>query len=516
MSEEKGDLPCGGPINAGGCAMIEENIKRWHGWWILSLVIFWESGCVVGPQYHAPKVQVPGQWTGLASAGNASIVTSGVASVAEWWKSFQDPVLDSLISRAVQSNLGLQQAHSRILQARALRKIAGAGLQPSVNASASNTTSGSTGSTSTIGSGSSTRNLFQAGLDAAWEMDFFGGVRRGIEATDANLQAAVEDSRDVMVTLTAEVALDYIQLRGYQQEIAIAQKNLEDQRETAEITRKRFGVGFASGLDVANAEAQVATTQSQIPLLETSAQQTIYALSVLLGLEPSSLRAELFPAGSIPPTPPAVPAGLPYDLLERRPDILRAEAQFHAAVAQVGVATADLFPKFNLTGSGGMQNLTQGSLGNTASVIWSLGPSVTFPIYNAGKIRANIKVQQEAAQQALLAYRQAVLTALQDVESALIAYAKDQQHRAALDNAVKSNETAVDLSLKLYTAGEIEFLNLLTTQRNLYTSEDALVQADRAIDADLIALYKALGGGWQAQPDKRLEMKEKEGSGSFR
>jgi multidrug efflux system outer membrane protein len=489
--------------------MTEQINKRWHGWWILGLLIFWESGCVVGPQYRPPKVQMPGQWTGVASTDNSSIATSGVASVAEWWKNFQDPVLDSLIDRAVKSNLGLQQAQSRILQARASRKIAGAGLQPSIDASASNTTSGSTGNTSTVGSSSSTRNLFQAGLDAAWEMDFFGGVRRGIEAAEANLQAAVEDSRDVMVTLTAEVALDYIQLRGYQQEIAIAQKNLEDQRETAEITRKRFGVGFASGLDVANAEAQVATTQSQIPLLETSAQQTIYALSVLLGLEPSALLAELSPAGTIPSTPPTVPAGLPSDLLERRPDILRAEAQFHAAVAQVGVATADLFPKFNLTGSGGLQSLTQGSLGSVASGIWSLGPSVSFSIFNGGKIRANIKVQQEAAQQALLAYRQTVLTALQDVESALIAYAKDQQHRTALADAVKSNETAVDLSMKLYTAGEIEFLNLLTTQRNLYTSEDALVQADRAIDADLIALYKALGGGWQAQPNQSPETKEK-------
>jgi NodT family efflux transporter outer membrane factor (OMF) lipoprotein len=206
---------------------------------------------------------------------------------------------------------------------------------------------------------------------------------------------------------------------------------------------------------------------------------------------------ELAPAGTIPGAPPAVPVGLPSDLLERRPDILRAEAQLHSATAQIGVATADLFPKFSLTGSGGLQNLTQGSLAGLAGSFWSLGPGVTLPIFTAGKIRANIRVQNAVAQQALLAYRQTVLTALQDVESALIAYAKDQPHRAALADAVKSNQTAVDLSMKLYTAGEIEFLNLLTAQHNLYTSEDALVQADRTIDADLIALYKALGGGWQ-------------------
>jgi len=488
--------------------MIRAIVKRWKVWWILGLFALLEAGCAVGPKYHAPKVQVPGQWTGLAASnGNTSVATSDAASVAEWWKSFQNPELDSLINQAVQSNLGLQQAQSRILQARASRTIAGAGLWPSLDASGTNTTSRSGLTASTAGSSTSssasTRNLFQAGLDAAWEMDFFGGVRRGIEAADANVQAAIEDSRDVMVTLTAEVALNYIELRGFQQQIAIAQKNLEAQRETAEITHKRFGVGFASGLDVANADAQVSTTQSQIPVLEASAQQTIYALSVLLGREPAALLAELSPAGTIPGTPPLVPVGLPSDLLERRPDVLRSEAQLHSATAQVGVATADLFPKFSLTGSGGLQSLTQGSLASLAGSFWSLGPSVTLPIFNAGKIRANIKAQNAAAQQALLAYRQTVLTALQDVESALIAYAKEQQHRSALAEAVKFNQTAVDLSMKLYTAGETEFLNLLTAQHNLYTNEDSLVQADRTIDADLIALYKALGGGWQpagAQP----------------
>ncbi len=477
-------------------------IRQWQIWRILSLFTLLEAGCAVGPKYHVPNVQVPPEWTGVAaSSGNASMTTSGAASVAEWWKSFQDPELDSLIDQSLQSNLGLQQAQARILQARAARTVAGAGLWPEVNAAGANTTSGSglTGSTASASSGlsTSTRNLFQAGLDAAWEMDFFGGVRRGIEAADANVQAAIQDSRDVAVTLTSEVALNYIELRAFQQQIAIAQKNLEAQRETADITRKRFGVGFASGLDTANADAQVATTQSQIPPLEASVQQAIYALSVLLGREPAALLKELSAAGAIPETPPTVPVGLPSNLLERRPDILRAEAQLHSATAQVGVATADLFPKISLTGSGGLQSLTQGSLTSLAGSFWSLAPGVTLPIFNAGKIRANIKAQNAVAQQALLAYRQTVLTALEDVESALIAYAKDQPHRVALAEAVKSNQTAVDLSMKLYTAGEAEFLNLLTAQHNLYAAEDALVQADRAIDVDLIALYKALGGGWE-------------------
>jgi multidrug efflux system outer membrane protein len=467
---------------------------------LFSGLLILQAGCMVGPNYHKPKVKVPSQYTGLSqeSKNNAGLATSASASLAQWWKVFLDPELDSLVSQALQSNLTLQEAQERILQARAARTIAGAGLWPSVNGSASNSTSGSKLISSNPGvSGGPTRNLFQTGLDAAWELDFFGGVRRSIEAAAANLQASIEDSRDVTVTLIAEVAVDYIQLRGLQQQIAIAKKNLQTQKETADITHERFKVGFASGLDTANADAQVASTQSQIPLLEAEEQQMIYSISVLLGREPAALLTELSPASSIPNTPPVVPVGLPSDLLERRPDIRRAEAELHAAAAQVGVARADLFPKFSLTGSGGLQKLTQGSLTSLFEGLWSVGPSLTVPIYNHGSIRANIRAQQAAQQGALIAYHQTILTALQDVESALIGYDKDQQHRVALADAVKSDRVAVDLSRKLYTAGEAEFLNLLTAERDLYAAENGLAQADQAIDTDLIALYKALGGGWQ-------------------
>jgi multidrug efflux system outer membrane protein len=466
---------------------------------VAALTMLSAASCVVGPNYHAPKVQVPGEWAGLSadSTGNPSITTADGIQITDWWKTFHDPELDSLIQQAIQSNLGLQQARARILQAREARAVAGAGLLPTANV-AGNITNSSSGSGMSGGtSGGSTTNLFQSGLDAAWELDFFGGIRRGIEAANSNYQAAIEDSRDVMVTLTAEVAQNYIALRGFQQEIAIAKKNLDAQKQTAEITRKRFDAGFASGLDVANADAQVSTTQAQVPVLESSAQQTIYALGVLLGREPAALIAELSPEGVIPDTPPVVPVGLPSDLLERRPDIRRAEAQLHSATAQIGVATADLFPKFSLTGSTGGQESTSGSLGSLATHFWSVGPSLTLPVFSAGKVRANIRMQNAVQQQTLLAYEQTVLTALQDVESELMAYTKDQQHRTALTDAVKSNQKAVDLSTKLYTAGDTEFLNLLTAQRNLYASEDALVQSNRTVDTDLIALFKALGGGWE-------------------
>ena len=463
----------------------------------VSITALLATGCVVGPNFKAPKVAVPTEWNGVGSASsdNASIPTADAARLSEWWKSFKDPELDSIITQALQSNPGLRQAQSRILQARQARLIAASGLLPSANVSTSNTTSNSSGSS--LSAGGSTRNLFQAGLDAAWELDFFGGIRRGIEAAEADTQAAIEDSRDVMVSLTAETALNYMELRGFQQQIAIAKKNLEAQQKSAEITQKRFDVGFAGKLDVANADAQVATTQSQIPLLESSAQQTIYNLSVLLGREPAALLSELSPQGDIPGTPPVVPVGLPSDLLERRPDIRSSLAQLHSATAQIGVATAELFPKFSLTGTGGQQNLSMGSLGSLASRFWSFGPSISLPIFSGGRIRANIQLQTAAQQEAALGYEQTVLTALKDVESALVAYNKEQQHRSALQAAVRSSQQAVDLSMQLYTAGQGDFLNVLTAQRDLYASEDALVQSNRNVDANLIALYKALGGGWQ-------------------
>jgi multidrug efflux system outer membrane protein len=475
------------------------SVKQFIPALIAAVAVLLAASCVVGPNYHTPKVQVPGKWEALSadSKGNPSVATADVIPIADWWKSFHDERLNSLITQAVQSNLTLQQARARVLQAREAKAIAGAGMSPTVDLAGNITTSRS-GSGSSVGSsGGSVTNLFQSALDATWELDFFGGIRRGIEAANSDYQAAIEDSRDVMITLTAEVARDYIDLRGSQQELAIARENLADQKQTADLTRKRFQVGFASGLDVADAEAQVSTTEAQIPVLEAAIQQDIYALGVLLGREPGALIADLSPEGTLPNTPPVVPVGLPSELLERRPDIRRSEAQLHSATAQIGVATADLFPKFSLTGSVGGQAITAGSLGSFATHFWSIGPSLSLPVFNAGKVRANIRLQNAIQQQALLAYKQTILTALQDVESALIGYTKDQKHRTSLSSAVKSNQTAVKLSRLLYTAGETDFLNLLTAQRNLYASEDALVQSDHAVDSDLIALYKALGGGWQ-------------------
>jgi NodT family efflux transporter outer membrane factor (OMF) lipoprotein len=418
------------------------------------------------------------------------------AELVSWWTTFDDATLISLVNRAIASNLDLQAAASRIRQARASRGIVAAGLAPAADATASYTrrrsVAGSSGDTS-----ASTGNLFLAGLDAAWELDIFGGVRREIEAADADIQFTIEDYRNTLVTLAAEVALNYLELRGFQQETLIARKNLAAQERSAEITRKRFSAGIVSALDVANATAQVATTASQIPVFETSAQQAIYNLSVLLALEPAALVDELAMAAPIPGNPPALPILLPSDLLLRRPDIRRAEAQIRSATARIGVATADLFPKFNLLGSFGFQGDESGEWLKRANQVWSFGPSLSWNVFDAGRIRSNIALQEALQEETVIAYEKTVLAAFQEVENALIAYAKEQERRTALIDAVTANRKAVDLSTRLYTEGLTDFLNVLIAQRLLFDSEDALVQSTRNLSTDLVALYKALGGGWE-------------------
>ncbi len=376
-------------------------------------------------------------------------------------------------------------------QARAVRGVAVGGLWPAVTASSGYQRMNKAGITQ------GDQDLYQAGLDAVWELDLFGGLRRNVESANATIQAAIENIRDVQVSLIAEVALNYIQLRGYQQEIVIAQNNLKAQQQTAEITHKRLKVGFASALDVANADANVATTESQIPVFETAARQSIYALSLLLARLPGDLVEQLSPPGNLPTVPAQVPAGLPSDLLRRRPDIRASEAQLHAATAQIGVAISDFFPKFSLTGSVNWQSNLLSTWWTDASRSFSVGPAMTWPIFQGGAIASNVRLQEALRDQAFITYRKTVLAAFQDVENALIAFAKEQEHHQAINEAVVANRKAVDLSLQLYTEGLTDFLNVLNAQRSLYASEDALVQSERSIATDLIALYKALGGGWE-------------------
>ncbi len=478
---------------------------------ILSAVLL--SGCKVGPNYHAPLTKVPTTWgpSGTESKpdSNVSTVNTTQALVTEWWTTFQDPMLDSLVDRAVQANLDLRLAQARVREARAQRGVVKADLYPTVNASASYQRSRSSENLNGVpqtGSGSDSQDfvvdgdLYQAGFDASWEIDVFGRVRRNIEAADANVSAQIEDQRDVLVTLLSEVARNYVELRSFQRQVAIARANLEAQQETLDVTRMRLDAGLVSDLDVARAEAQVQTTASQIPRYETSIGQSIHLLSVLLGQEPNSLLTELSSDQPIPPVPPDVPVSLPSELLRRRPDIRRAEKDLAGATARIGAATADLFPRFSLTGFIGLASSSFDEFADSGSGTWSIIPGVSLPI-DFGRIRSNIAIQNAREEQAFIIYEQTILNSLREVEDALLSFAKEQQRRQKLSGAVDSNERAVALANQLYQQGLTDFLSVLEAQRNLYATEDLLVQSNRDVSSNLVALYKALGGGWEIESE---------------
>jgi NodT family efflux transporter outer membrane factor (OMF) lipoprotein len=466
--------------------------SRCVAWLALVFAFVAMAGCAVGPDFERPETEMPAGWAGPTAAVGAQPGESTEASLAEWWTVFQDAPLTSLIERAVESNLDLKLAEARIREARAARGVAASAFGPTADASSSFRRSQATGN-------GPVANQYQVGFDAGWELDIFGGTRRAVEAADADLRAAEESRRDVLVTLTAEVARTYIELRAFQQQLDIAQRNLTAQERSAELTEKRFQGGFVSALDIANAKAQVATTTAQIPSLEASVRQTIYSLSVLVGREPAGLVQELSPTAVVPAAPPTVPVGVPSDLLRRRPDIRAAEAGIHATTARIGVATADLFPKVNLSGSIGWQAADMGSLFDAASRSWSLGPSVSWSLFQSGRIRSNIEMQKALEEQSFIAYQQTVLAALEEVENALIASEKEQERRTALVQALDANRKAVDLATQLYSQGQTDFLSVLDAQRSLYSSEDALAQSTRTVSTNLVALYKALGGGWAAE-----------------
>jgi len=463
------------------------------------LCIIMVAACAVGPDFKSPDMPVPAEWAGPPPL---PAVTPAEKDLANWWTVFDDKMMQSLIQQAVESNLDLKLAEARVRQARAARGVAGSFLGPTVDAKASyqrseasvsptTSTGRSTGDTVSV-----TTDQYFAGFDAAWELDIFGGVRRGIEAADADLRATMEARRDVLVTLTAEVARNYIDLRAFQERISIARQNLEAQKHSAKLTRQRFEGGFASGLDVANAEAQVATTAALIPSLEASARQTIYNLSVLLGREPAALVQKLAPELAVPIAPPSAPLGVPSELLRRRPDIRQAEAAVHAATARIGVAVADLYPRFMITGSVGVRSSELGSWLDWSSRLWNIGPSVSWRVFDMGRVRSDIAQREALQEQTLITFQKTVLTALQEVEDALISLDKEQERRKALADAVAFNRKAVDLSIKLYTEGQTDFLNVLQAQRSLFITEEALAQSTRTLSTNLVALYKALGGGW--------------------
>jgi NodT family efflux transporter outer membrane factor (OMF) lipoprotein len=459
------------------------------------LLLLLIGGCMVGPDYKPPKPQAPPAWSGVtnANATTGTRLTDNAVDLSRWWTKFQDPKLSELVNVALRTNLDVRLAEALLREARATRGKDAGGLWPSLTASGAATRTG-TVSGANIGV---SLNSFAAGLGSVWYLDFFGATRRQLESDDALIQAAREGIYGAQVTLMSEVALDYIQVRGAQEQIAIAQTNLLSELHTADLTRRKGAAGFVSALDEANADAQVATTAAIIPPLETTIQQNIFALSILLDRPPADLLQDLSKPGVVPLAPPEVPVGLPSDLLRRRPDIRAAEANLHATAAQIGVAVANFYPQFSLTGSLNYQNGLARDLFAGGSGIYSAGPQVTWPIFSGGSTISTVRLQKAATDAAYITYQKTVLAALSDVESYLVAFAKEWDHRKALSDAVVKNRRALELSQQLYQAGTEEFLTVLDAERSLLASETALAQSRQAISSDLVNIYRALGGGWE-------------------
>jgi len=466
------------------------------------------SGCTVGPNYHPPRNSAPADWSERQRGG----LSQSAVKIIEWWKTFNDPKLNSLIERAVQANYDLRLAEGRLHESRATRSGSLWNFGPTINATGSaksrqfsrnSLISGinqqATGGAPAVGGGTPRlgSDLYDAFFDATWELDLFGSKRRALEVSSANVAAGEEDRRDVLVTVLGDVARNYVEVRGAQERLAIARKNIAAQSQSIELAQARFKAGLTSELDVSQAEALLATTEATVPNLETTMKQAIHRLGVLLGQPPGTLLADLSTDKPIPATPPHIPVGMPSDLLRRRPDVRRAERQLASATADIGVQTAELFPKFSLVGTRGQQSLHTSDFLTGGSRYWSAGPSVTWRLLDFGRVRALIKGANARQEQALATYEKAVLTALEDVENSLVAYSNEQTRFKSLEKSVNANRRSVGISKELYSKGIGDFIAVLDSERALYSAEEQLVDSQRAMTVNLVTLYKALGGGWE-------------------
>jgi outer membrane protein, multidrug efflux system len=459
------------------------------------LVLAVAAGCAVGPNYHPPKVAMPPDWKDSPGAVN----TNAPVELAQWWKLLGDPQLEALIQRAAQANFDLKAAEARVQAARALRGLVLADFLPTIGANGSAVQSRRSANGQIFQSPLLNTDTYQVGFDASWEIDIFGGRRRALQAATADLQAVEADRNAVLVTLLAEVARNYLDYRGTQQRLAIAKQNIAAQQEVVDISQLRFDKGLNSELDVTQAKSLLAASQSTLPGLQTALKQSSFRLSVLLGEQPGSLDAELATPTPIPPMPPEVPAGLPSELLRRRPDIQRSERQLAGATARIGVATAELFPKFYLTGAAGYQSLSTENLIEPASKFWSIGPLVRWRLLEYPRLKAQINATTAQQEQVLAQFNQVVLLSLEEVENAIVAYGNEKDRYTALSQSVTESRRSFELANELYTKGLGEFLNVLIAQRALFESEDAQVQSQRTMTQNAVALYKALGGGWQVE-----------------
>lgn len=476
-------------------------VARASAWLMTVSAILSSSGCGVRRAYAPPVPAAPPAWSSVQPAD-----ASDVERLARWWEGFGDPTLTDLVRRAIAGNRDVRAGLSRLREARATVRSTRASLRPTVDGSVSarvNRTGsaslgGGTAPGADIAVGSVTSDSYSLGLDASWELDVFGGIRSGVDAAAATAEARAADLDDVLVSLCAEVALDYVEVRSLQRRIDLAQSNAGLQQETLELTQFRAQAGLATDLDVQQARSNVESTRAQIASLQGQIGQALHALAVLLGRPPAELDVELSTAASIPEAPVAAAVGVPAEALRRRPDVRSAERQLAAQFAQVNAARAGLYPSFRLAGSIGLDALSIAKLFVPGAAAWSASPSVTTRVFNRQQLRENLVVQSERQQQAALTYETRVLAALQEAEDSMVAVAQERVRRDHLMSAADAARQAADLSLQLYTAGLRDFRDVLDSQRSLLTLQDSLATSTAQVSTNMIRLYKALGGGWSA------------------
>jgi NodT family efflux transporter outer membrane factor (OMF) lipoprotein len=479
------------------------------------------GACTVGPDFEPPEWMSPGSWFAKKAEPIPHEPSIPVAAPIdpEWWNLFKDPELTALERRVAGENLDVQVATVRLVESRAQLAVTGAAQFPSFNANASYNRQkasdvgvfanapnplGANGAFGNSAGGTRSGHLngfdvYQVGFDASWELDLWGKVRRSVESASASVLASAEARRATLLTNLAEVARDYMQLRGNQSQLRIARDNVRIAQQNLDLTQQRAAGGVTTDLDVANAAAQLRTTAAQIPRLEQQESELINAISLLLGQPPNALQAELIEVKPVPPVPPRVPVGLPSELARRRPDIRQAEAQLHAATAEIGVAVANFYPSVKLSGSLGLQAIQPWKMFNLDARQSAVGPGITIPIFQGGELRATLELNKAQQQEAAINYQKTVLSAWHEVDNALTAYQTEQARRDQLIQAVAQNQRALALAQSRYQEGVADFLQVLTAQQNLLSTQQQLAEATTNVSANLVALYKALGGGWETQ-----------------
>lgn len=471
--------------------------------WLTAMLL---GGCsqlpAVGPDYQLPRLALPAGWT--ATVPPAAQTT---ADLAGWWRQLDDPLLDRLVDDALAGSLDLRLAQARLRQARAARAQSVSGFFPALTAS----TAASRSKNAAVVSALPERTLYDAGFDASWEIDLFGGTRRGLEAATADQAASAASLQNTRVSLLAEVAQNYVDLRSYQRRLAIARDNLASQSETLQITEWRNQAGLASSSDVEQARTNREQTRAGIPDLEVGLSAAENRLAVLLGRQPGALHGELLEARPLPTVQAALGAGIPADVLRRRPDLIAAERTLAAETARVGQKLAERFPSLALGGSFGWQAYSFAALGGSDTLLRAVSGSLAATLFDGGKLRSAVDIQSAVQEQALIAYQAGVLSALEEVENALTAYAASRQRVDARRQAADAARNAALLARHLYESGLADFQKVLETERTRLTAEDNLATAEATVLTSLIKLYKALGGGWE-QPATVHQREESQNS----